>query len=163
MDWTMIGVIVGIVTTVCGAFAVLLQNIRRGDLQRVTNLEKSIKDLEKAIRDLSCTKHSTQMVKQEERLNSLAKLEKFINDIHADLEKTKSELSKEKETGAVSAKSIVYLEEAANRMNDTLEKMREELKDAVVTINGFGRDYVTRKEFYDAQQRYSSASPGVQR
>lgn len=156
MDWTMIGVVVGVVLAICGAFSGLLWTIRRGDLARITVLEK-------AQNNLTCVKHNTQLVKQEERIAALGKMEKFLNDIHADLEKTKGELAKEKEQGAVSAKSIVYLEGTLSRMTDTLEKMREELKDAVVTINGFGRDYVTRKEFYEAQQRCpaSVTPPGV--
>jgi len=142
-----IAVIVPIVLAVIGGFSTLLWMIRRGDLQRITKLEDLMNQLPSLIRSLGEVKG---------QIVSTEKMQKFLEDLHADLETTKKELAKEKERGAVSAKSITYLEDNVDRIVNAVEKMREELNDAVVTINGFGRDFLTRKEFYEQQKRPAS-------
>ena len=151
IDWTMIGVVVAVVLAIAGAFSSLLWVIRRGDLGRIAVLEEAFK----ALRG-----HSAQLTKIEERKLAYDKMESFLEDMHADIEKLKADISKDKELSAVASKSIVYLEENLRRMTDSLEKLREEMKDVVVTINGFGRDYVTRKEYNDLVQcMYSTQNP----
>lgn len=146
LDWTMVGVLVTVILAILGAFSTLLWMVRRGDIRRVSSLE----DAFKAIRT-----HSSQLAKLDERIQALDKLGNFLEDLHEDLEKVKDERVVDKEQMAVSSKSIVYLEENQKRMMDIIEKLREEMKDVMVTINGFGRDYVTRKEQqYDTQFRF---------
>jgi len=139
-----VGTIITIVLAICSAFWALVWMIRRGDLKRVTDLEDSVKKLQDRERDIASI---------EEQIKSLQKMEDFLNDLHTDLENMKRELAKEKEDGAVSTKSIMYLENNLERVMKALEKMREDLKDALVTISGFGRDYITRKEFYESHKR----------
>jgi DNA repair exonuclease SbcCD ATPase subunit len=136
----MIGVIVTVVLAVLTAFSSLIWIIRRGDIRRITTLEEAFK----AIRS-----HTAQLVKLDEKIIAFDKTNRFLEDLHSDLEKLKTEVAKDKEQLAVSSKSILYLEENLRRMTDTIEKLREEMKDVVVTINGFGRDYITRKECND--------------
>jgi len=145
LDWTMIGVVVTVVLAILGAFSALLWTIRRSDLGKIKSLEEAFKTLRA---------HSSQLAKLDEKAAAVEKLNKFLEDLHADLEKFKGELSKDKEQIAVSAKSITYIEDNLKRMNDIIEKLREDMMDVKVTINGFGRDYVTRKEQqYETQFR----------
>jgi len=122
-----------IVIATLGAFAWCLKALRANDLKRIAGVEKELRDL---------MKEAGAAAAAAERIGKLECSFKEKDKEIADLQKQE----------ALGEKSIQYAEGNLKALESKCQKLGEELADARETIIGFGRDFVTRKEYIESHQ-----------
>lgn len=163
LDLTTILTTLGVVS---GLFILLIKIIRNSDEKRWGDMEKRLGELSRlegkvAVIDEKAQKFGRvfeKIIELETYVKRMETLDHTSASLSDAISNLKDELSKVKEQGAISTKSIERLEMDLHAIGRTVEKMREDLADARETLVGFGKDFLTRKEYREDRRERSEAN-----
>ncbi len=163
LDLTTVLAAVGVIS---GMFMLLIKIIRNSDEKRWGNMEKQLGELPRLQGKVSIIEEKAQkfgrvfdkVIEIEVYMKRMEVLDHTSASLSDAINSLKDELSKVKEQGAVSVKVIERLEWDLCAIGKTVEKMREDLADARETLVGFGKDFLTRKEYREDRRERSETN-----